>query len=77
MFLSFYFCFFVICAGIKSAAAAHAANFGEENTAALKKPDTKQASLFFGQKYWSDRWASPGEVWHVIIAITFNKLEIS
>jgi hypothetical protein len=55
VFLSFYFCFFVICAGIKSAAAARSANVAKEIAEALKNEDTKKASLSFDQKYWSDR----------------------
>jgi hypothetical protein len=57
VFLSFYFCFFVICAGIKSAAAAHAANVAKEIATVLENEDTKKVSLSFDQKYWSDRWA--------------------
>jgi hypothetical protein len=42
VFLSFYFWFFVICAGIKSAAAAHAANDAKEIAAVLENEDTKK-----------------------------------
>jgi hypothetical protein len=42
VFLSFYFWFFVICAGIKSAAAAHAANVAKEIAAVLENEDTKK-----------------------------------
>jgi hypothetical protein len=42
VFLSFYFCFFVICSGIKSAAAPRSANVAEEIAKVLENEDTKR-----------------------------------
>jgi hypothetical protein len=77
VFLSFYFCFFVICAGIKSAAAAHAANVAKEIATVLENEDTKRhhclliKNIGVTDRHHLEKF---GNFLHFITAITFNKL---